>query len=436
MIDPSQISCEDDIVLMLKSQIRKTKEVTPTQWEVFQQLPKVLTKNKDSFGSLFETINYFLCVGKIKLAEEPENLKTLYLMADRALFTKNPNQTINNSEGAIMIQLLFQVMTGSTALDSIFEEILNRVGQRMQDTSHMPTHLKKHILGIFMSALNYNSQLTVQYLESKSMTAGLIQELSQIKSSFTHEYEKKVFVIGLSRMLQCQILPQSLQPLLVSVLNELIEMLSSLHSQVSKRIAAAHAKEVKKDEEDSNEDDSDDSDEDDDDEDEEGEESEEKKANGTESAQEDGKATDMDAEIDDNANTATGAKDNAEPDLTDDDEDTSDFDHMFDLKITIDMMKSPFKDADENHIFCAALRSLSERAPEDLNMIISQFSAENKAKVTNLLASTQFQFVDKQGEVQRVQRKIVRVRRRAGGPTPGVPTEQPLSMPPSTTPAD
>jgi len=91
MIDPSQISCEDDIVLMLKSQIRKTKEVTPTQWEVFQQLPKVLTKNKDSFGSLFETINYFLCVGKIKLAEEPDNLKTLYLMADRALFTKNPN---------------------------------------------------------------------------------------------------------------------------------------------------------------------------------------------------------------------------------------------------------------------------------------------------------------------------------------------------------
>jgi len=100
-----------------------------------------------------------------------------------------------------MIQLLFQVMTGSTALDTIFEEVLNRVGQRMQDTSHMPTHLKKHILGIFMSAMNYNSQLTVQYLESKSMTAGLIQELSQIKSSFTHEYEKKVFVIGLSRML-------------------------------------------------------------------------------------------------------------------------------------------------------------------------------------------------------------------------------------------
>jgi len=58
-------------------------------------------------------------------------------------------------------------------------------------------------------------------------------------------------------------------------------------------------------------------------------------------------------------------------------------------------MKSPFKDADENHIFCAALRSLSERSPEDINTIISQFSPANKAKVTDLLASTQFKFVDK-----------------------------------------
>ena len=35
MMDPKQISFEDDIVLMLKSQIRKRKEITPTMWEVF-----------------------------------------------------------------------------------------------------------------------------------------------------------------------------------------------------------------------------------------------------------------------------------------------------------------------------------------------------------------------------------------------------------------
>ena len=56
-----------------------------------------------------------------------------------------------------MIQLLFQLMTGSEALNTIFAEVLDRVGGRMADTGHMPIHLKKHILGIFMSAMNYNA---------------------------------------------------------------------------------------------------------------------------------------------------------------------------------------------------------------------------------------------------------------------------------------
>ena len=127
MADPSKISFEDDIILMLKSQIRKRKEITPTMWELFQQFPKVLEKNKHAFGNLFETINYFLIVGKVQLAQQTDNLKILYLMADTALFTKNPNQTINNTEGAVMVQLLFQLMTGSEALDEIFREVLDRV---------------------------------------------------------------------------------------------------------------------------------------------------------------------------------------------------------------------------------------------------------------------------------------------------------------------
>lgn len=56
-----------------------------------------------------------------------------------------------------MIQLLFQLMTGSEALNTIFAEVLDRVCLRMADTGHMPIHLKKHILGIFMSAMNYNA---------------------------------------------------------------------------------------------------------------------------------------------------------------------------------------------------------------------------------------------------------------------------------------
>ena len=94
-------------------------------------------------------------------------------MANVALFTDMPNKTINNTEGAMLLQLLFQVMTGSEALNQIMVELLERVQQRMEDDK-IPIHLKKHILGIFMSAMHYNSAFTLQYLESKQMTAALL----------------------------------------------------------------------------------------------------------------------------------------------------------------------------------------------------------------------------------------------------------------------
>ena len=127
MADPSKISFEDDIILMLKTQIRKRKEISQTMWEIFTQLPKVLEKNKHAFGNLFEAINYFMVVGKQQLCESPENIKVICQMANVALFTDMPNKTINNTEGAMLLQLLFQVMTGSEALNQIMVELLERV---------------------------------------------------------------------------------------------------------------------------------------------------------------------------------------------------------------------------------------------------------------------------------------------------------------------
>ena len=96
-------------------------------WEIFTQFPKVLEKNKHAFGNLFEAINYYMVVGKQQLCETPENIKVICQMANVALFTDIPNKTINNTEGAMLLQLLFQVMTGSEALNQIMVELLERV---------------------------------------------------------------------------------------------------------------------------------------------------------------------------------------------------------------------------------------------------------------------------------------------------------------------
>jgi len=38
---------------------------------------------------------------------------------------------INNTEGAILIQILFQIMRGTDALNSIFEPLLDRLRVRL-----------------------------------------------------------------------------------------------------------------------------------------------------------------------------------------------------------------------------------------------------------------------------------------------------------------
>lgn len=50
---------------------------------------------------------------------------------------------------------------------------MDRVCQRMQ-TQPLESAIKKQLLGIFMSALSYNANATVMYLEQKQMTYNLV----------------------------------------------------------------------------------------------------------------------------------------------------------------------------------------------------------------------------------------------------------------------
>lgn len=61
-------------------------------------------------------------------------------------------------------------MSGTDALNTIFEGLMNRVCQRFS-ADFQPIHVMKHLLGIFMASMLYNAQATVNYMEAHSMTA-------------------------------------------------------------------------------------------------------------------------------------------------------------------------------------------------------------------------------------------------------------------------
>lgn len=63
MIDPTKIGFEEDIIINMKQFVRKNKAVTPTEWDIMMQFPKVLNKWKDSFGNMLEVLNFYLKFG-------------------------------------------------------------------------------------------------------------------------------------------------------------------------------------------------------------------------------------------------------------------------------------------------------------------------------------------------------------------------------------
>lgn len=80
---------------------------------------------------------------------------------------------MKNTEGAILIQLLFQTMRGTECLNEVFTPLLDRVKERMVNQP-MSDLLKKHLLGIFLSAVLYNRQMGYAYLEQKQMLVPLL----------------------------------------------------------------------------------------------------------------------------------------------------------------------------------------------------------------------------------------------------------------------
>lgn len=47
------------------------------------------------------------------------------------MFATEPNVTVNNSEGAIFLAIIFQIFQGTECLNEHFENVLNRVSERM-----------------------------------------------------------------------------------------------------------------------------------------------------------------------------------------------------------------------------------------------------------------------------------------------------------------
>jgi hypothetical protein len=226
MVDPTKIEFEDDIVLTIKSIIKKTNQVSPVMWTLFPLLTKVFEKNKNTFGNLLDTLNQYLITGREQIGDNSDFLRILIRMANDSLFTTEPTIISHNCEGAILFQLLFQVYAGTVVLDEFFNDILTQVLRRM--TSQPMQHsLKRQLLSVLLTSMAYNPARTLAFLEQRSLVDEFFSQLLQDKmtESFKNNYEQKVFIIGLTSAINAPQLPPSMMHHMLKIIQESVQML-------------------------------------------------------------------------------------------------------------------------------------------------------------------------------------------------------------------
>ena len=106
MVNPGQITFDEDIILVIKSFIKKSKAVSPTMWTLFPLMRNVFDKNKHCLGNLLDTLNFYLVFGAEAISQNKEYIQMLLAIVATSLFTEEANSTLNNSEGAILMQLM------------------------------------------------------------------------------------------------------------------------------------------------------------------------------------------------------------------------------------------------------------------------------------------------------------------------------------------
>ena len=77
------------------------------------------------------------------------------------------------------------------------------------------------------------------------LTVSIVQEMIKLKKNFKHLYERKFFIIGLSEMLRATNLPETLKPILVDLLSNIVEMIIVLNEKIQKELLQKAHKDLK-----------------------------------------------------------------------------------------------------------------------------------------------------------------------------------------------
>jgi importin-8 len=240
LVNPQNIEFDDDMIQAISTLIKRRQSVSENMAKLFPFLQNFFTKYNHSFGSLLQCLNCFIYYGKDLMAKNPTWITNILEISVMSMFNTNPQVELNNTEGAILCQMLFQNI-GNHVLDAYIPKILQKIVERL-NAQPQADYLERQLYNVILCAICNNGELTLQTLENSQVTVAIIQAIIKSAEKYQVSYDRKVLVIGLANIFTMKAVPTSVQTILPQILDTIITCLQKQTSEETKKMIKADKK--------------------------------------------------------------------------------------------------------------------------------------------------------------------------------------------------
>ena len=240
IVNPKEIDFDDDIIQIIAALINSRGEISENMKKLFPCLVNFFEKYDKMFGSLFQTLNSYIYYGKTNFIANKECIEYIIKLCFDSLFSTKEVIQLNNTEGAIMLQILLQTL-GNGLLDSYIPGILENVLKRL-DAPPSADYLSRELYNTILCCICNNPQIALIKIEELKCTEPLFLRIFNESFRYKESYDIKVMVIGLSSIINQLKLPPFLLTCQARILSCIINVLETQTKNETKVLLKADKK--------------------------------------------------------------------------------------------------------------------------------------------------------------------------------------------------
>ncbi len=247
LVDPTNVEFDDDMIQVITALITRRGGISENMAKIFPVLPNFFEKYGQTFGSLLQTLNTYIFYGKEMFIANKAWIEIVLKMSVASLFTTKETVTVNNTEGAILAQILLQSIGGG-ALDTYIPFVVEQIVKRL-NTPPSADYLSRELYNTVLCAVCNNAMVTLAKLEALGATEQVFSGIIENHVKYQATYDVKVLVIGLSNILVQSALPPFLAKSQSKLLDAIVSTLQRQAAKDSKTLLKKDKKDLGLDEE-------------------------------------------------------------------------------------------------------------------------------------------------------------------------------------------